>query len=406
MCGATTLVVERGMFDCARAFLMTLVGKKVPHTYTKSISSNVMTTTMSSLRVLNARCVISRAFAETRRVPKTKKNNDGTIATRGAATVAAAASSNSNPQQQMFLRVLSWNVNGLRAAIKKNPSFLHELREKANGFDVLCLQETKLQQSHVEEVSSALVGENAQICFSCSTARKGYSGVATMVVASSSNSSQPTPTFREGFHENALERASFEKTEANVEAFDLFNREGRLITCELEKAVVVNTYVPNSGEGLKRLRERIEVWEPAMRAHVACLREDMTMTTTKTSEGSAKQKPIVWMGDFNVAHEKSDLWGNWTQNEKSAGFTPEERRAFSNQLKDLNLIDSFRYKFPNVKDKFTYWSYRAKSRERNRGWRIDYALVSEGSRERVRDAFILESFTGSDHCPLGVEIQL
>jgi len=363
-----------------------------------------MTTTMS-LRVLNARCVISRAFAETRWVPKTKKSNDSTITIRGAATVAAAASSNSNAQQQM-LRVLSWNVNGLRAAIKKNPTFLHELREKANGFDVLCLQETKLQQSHVEEVSSALVGENAQICFSCSTARKGYSGVATMVVASSSNSSQPTPTFREGFHENALERASFEKTEANVEAFDLFNREGRLITCELEKAVVVNTYVPNSGEGLKRLRERIEVWEPAMRAHVACLREDMTMTTTKTGEGSTKQKPIVWMGDFNVAHEKSDLWGNWTQNEKSAGFTPEERRAFSNQLKDLNLIDSFRYKFPNVKDKFTYWSYRAKSRERNRGWRIDYALVSEGSRERIRDAFILESFTGSDHCPLGVEIQL
>jgi hypothetical protein len=234
-----------------------------------------MTTTMS-LRVLNARCVISRAFAETRWVPKTKKSNDSTITIRGAATVAAAASSNSNAQQQM-LRVLSWNVNGLRAAIKKNPTFLHELREKANGFDVLCLQETKLQQSHVEEVSSALVGENAQICFSCSTARKGYSGVATMVVASSSNSSQPTPTFREGFHENALERASFEKTDANVEAFELFNREGRLITCELEKAVVVNTYVPNSGEGLKRLRERIEVWEPAMRAHVACLREDMTM---------------------------------------------------------------------------------------------------------------------------------
>jgi exodeoxyribonuclease-3 len=376
--------------------------------------SNVMTTTTMSLRVLNARCVIGRAFVETRRVPNKKKSNDSTTKTRGAATnvaaaAAAAAASNSNSnsqrqQQQQMLRALSWNVNGLRAAIKKNPTFLRELREKANGFDVLCLQETKLQRSHVEEVSSALVGENAhQICFSCSTARKGYSGVATMVVASSSNSSQPT--FREGFHENALERASFEKTEANVEAFDLFNREGRLITCELEKAVIVNTYVPNSGEGLKRLRERIEVWEPAMRAHVACLREDMTMTT-KTSEGSTKQKPIVWMGDFNVAHEKSDLWGNWTQNEKSAGFTPEERRAFSNQLKDLNLIDSFRYKFPNVKDKFTYWSYRAKSRERNRGWRIDYALVSEGSREQIRDAFILESFTGSDHCPLGVEIQL
>jgi exodeoxyribonuclease-3 len=393
----------------------------VPHK--REYLANVMTTTtttMSSLRVLNARRVIGRALAETtRRVPKTKKNtNTSSITTtRGAATnvaAAAAASSHSNSnsqqQQQKLLRVLSWNVNGLRAAIKKNPTLLRELREKANGFDVLCLQETKLQHSHVEEVSSALlVGENARhgICFSCSTARKGYSGVATMVVASSfSNSSKQPVTFREGFHENALERASFEKTEANVEAFDLFNREGRLITCELEKAVVVNTYVPNSGEGLKRLRERIEVWEPAMRAHVACLREDMTMTTTKTGEGSTKQKPIVWMGDFNVAHEKSDLWGNWTQNEKSAGFTPEERRAFSNQLKDLNLIDSFRYKFPNVKDKFTYWSYRAKSRERNRGWRIDYALVSEGSRERVRDAFILESFTGSDHCPLGVEIQL
>lgn len=393
-----------------------LLGKSASQT--KSISPNVMTTTtMSSLRVLNARRAIGRAFAETtRRVPKTKKNNNSsTTTTRGAATnlvaAAAAASSNSNAQQQQqkLLRVLSWNVNGLRAAIKKNPTLLRELCEKANGFDVLCLQETKLQQSHVEEVSSALlVGENAhhEICFSCSTARKGYSGVATMVVASSFSNSSQQPTFREGFHENALERASFEKTEANVEAFDLFNREGRLITCELEKAVVVNTYVPNSGEGLKRLRERIEVWEPAMRAHVACLREDMKMTTTKTGEGSTKQKPIVWTGDFNVAHEKSDLWGNWTQNEKSAGFTPEERRAFSNQLKDLNLIDSFRYKFPNVKDKFTYWSYRAKSRERNRGWRIDYALVSEGSRERIRDAFILESFTGSDHCPLGVEIQL
>ena len=135
-----------------------------------------------------------------------------------------------------------------------------------------------------------------------------------------------------------------------------------------------------------------------MKAHVSCLREDMMK--------EEEEKAIVWVGDFNVAHEKRDLWGNWTQNETSAGFTPEERLAFSNQLKDLRLIDSFRYKHPTANDKFTYWSYRAKSRERNRGWRIDYALVSDTMKENIKDAFIVSDFLGSDHCPLGVELRV
>ena len=291
------------------------------------------------------------------------------------------------------LKLLSWNVNGLRSTIANRPSFLADLENATNGFDVLALQETKLQESHAMKLKADAEEwtKNAQfeeVVFSCSKARKGYSGVALILA----NPRVKVLKTIEGFHEKCLDVVGFEKTEENVAAFELFNREGRLVTCALETAVVINAYVPNSGEGLKRLRERIEVWEPAMKAHVECVKKEM------------KNKPIVWLGDFNVAHEKNDLWGNWTQNESSAGFTPQERRAFSKQLEDLRLTDSFRYKHPTAKDTFTYWSYRAKSRERNRGWRIDYALVSEEHKEDIRDAFVVSTFTGSDHCPLGVEI--
>ena len=291
------------------------------------------------------------------------------------------------------LKLLSWNVNGLRSTIANRPSFLADLENATNGFDVLALQETKLQESHAMKLKADAEEwtKNAQfeeVVFSCSKARKGYSGVALILA----NPRVKVLKTIEGFHEKCLDVVEFEKTEENVAAFELFNREGRLVTCALETAVVINAYVPNSGEGLKRLRERIEVWEPAMKAHVECVKKEM------------KNKPIVWLGDFNVAHEKNDLWGNWTQNESSAGFTPQERRAFSKQLEDLRLTDSFRYKHPTAKDTFTYWSYRAKSRERNRGWRIDYALVSEEHKEDIRDAFVVSTFTGSDHCPLGVEI--
>ena len=293
------------------------------------------------------------------------------------------------------LKLLSWNVNGLRSTIANRPSFLADLENATNGFDVLALQETKLQESHAMKLKADAEEwtKNAQfeeVVFSCSKARKGYSGVALILA----NPRVKVLKTIEGFHEKCLDVVGFEKTEENVAAFELFNREGRLVTCALETAVVINAYVPNSGEGLKRLRERIEVWEPAMKAHVECVKKEM------------KNKPIVWLGDFNVAHEKNDLWGNWTQNESSAGFTPQERRAFSKQLEDLRLTDSFRYKHPTAKDTFTYWSYRAKSRERNRGWRIDYALVSEEHKEDIRDAFVVSTFTGSDHCPLGVEIDV
>ena len=296
--------------------------------------------------------------------------------------------------------------------MKKHPHFVKDLYEKTR-FDILCVQETKMQEGNVGEMLAVIEddedendddkgpgglhhNQNDQLAayFSCSTARKGYSGVAMITRPDVKFTSKP----REGFHQRALDEADFEKTEENLEAFHLFNREGRVMTCELEKAVIINTYVPNSGEGLKRLRERIEVWEPAMKAHVSCLREDMMK--------EEEEKAIVWVGDFNVAHEKRDLWGNWTQNETSAGFTPEERLAFSNQLKDLRLTDSFRYRHPTADDKFTYWSYRAKSRERNRGWRIDYALVSDTMKENIEDAFIVSDFLGSDHCPLGVELRV
>ena len=331
---------------------------------------------------------------------------------RGARSTSTSSSSSSSPRspnntinaqkkggdatkegRKKPLKLLSWNVNGLRSTIANRPSFLADLENATNGFDVLAMQETKLQESHAMKLKADAEEwtKNAQfeeVVFSCSKARKGYSGVALILA----NPRVKVLKTIEGFHEKCLDVVGFEKTEENVAAFELFNREGRLVTCALETAVVINAYVPNSGEGLKRLRERIEVWEPAMKAHVECVKKEM------------KNKPIVWLGDFNVAHEKNDLWGNWTQNESSAGFTPQERRAFSKQLEDLRLTDSFRYKHPTAKDTFTYWSYRAKSRERNRGWRIDYALVSEEHKEDIRDAFVVSTFTGSDHCPLGVEI--
>ena len=358
--------------------------------------------------VMMMRAIAFSAFCDAGRKSKRGvfvffKGNRGASTSTSTSTSSSPRSPNATPTtpnatkgevgKKKPLKLLSWNVNGLRSTITNRPSFLADLENATNGFDVLALQETKLQESHAMKLKADAEEwtKNAQfeeVVFSCSKARKGYSGVALILA----NPRVKVLKTIEGFHEKCLDVVEFEKTEENVAAFELFNREGRLVTWALETAVVINAYVPNSGEGLKRLRERIEVWEPAMKAHVECVKKEM------------KNKPIVWLGDFNVAHEKNDLWGNWTQNESSAGFTPQERRAFSKQLEDLRLTDSFRYKHPTAKDTFTYWSYRAKSRDRNRGWRIDYALVSEEHKEDIRDAFVVSTFTGSDHCPLGVEI--
>jgi exodeoxyribonuclease III len=295
-----------------------------------------------------------------------------------------------NNNNRNSLRVVSWNTNGMRATQKENPNVFVDLALKAGNAQVLCIQETKLQEQNVDEKLIESIGECfRERAFSSSTARKGYSGVA--IFSTVAFVAEPI----EGFIEGAFDRASFDKTnKENVDAFDSFAKEGRVLTCEFERAFVVNVYVPNSGEGLKRLRERIDVWEPAIKAHIELLRIK-----------SNNKKAIIWTGDFNVAHTEQDLWGNWKQNEQSAGFTKIERETFSTQLSQLGFVDSFRLKFPDAKETFSYWSYRQNARERNRGWRIDYGLVDMSvPKEKIIDAFVLDSFLGSDHCPIGVEI--
>jgi exodeoxyribonuclease-3 len=207
--------------------------------------------------------------------------------------------------------------------------------------------------------------------YATSTARKGYSGTAMYI--------------RDG------PWATMRRVEATRVGAGAFDDEGRVLTAELDACFVVNAYAPNSGADLKRLSERVDVWERAIRAHVRAL--------------EARGKPVIYCGDLNVAHEAIDLWGRHAENEKSAGFTREERDAMTRLLDECALIDTFRAHRPDAQA-FTYWSYRAGAREKNRGWRLDYILASARLRDAVVDAYALPDVLGSDHCPVGVRIAL
>ena len=250
------------------------------------------------------------------------------------------------------MRLISWNVNGLRAAVKKG--FMDSFN--ALEADIFCLQETKLQAGQIE---LDLPGYHQYWCYA---EKKGYSGTAVF-----SRVEPISVTYNLGYPEH--------------------DSEGRVITCEFEDFYLVCVYTPNSQNELKRLDYRM-TWEDAFRAHLMEL---------------DRRKPVIACGDMNVAHEEIDL-KNPSTNHMNAGFTDQERGKMT-ELLSSGFTDSFRYLYPEARDAYSWWSFRAASRERNVGWRIDYFLCSDRLRERIADAFIRPEIMGSDHCPVGLDLK-
>lgn len=250
------------------------------------------------------------------------------------------------------MKLVSWNVNGVRAIIKKG--FLDFVYEEKP--DIICLQETK---AHPEQVDIALP-EYAHH-FWHSADKKGYSGTAVF--------SKIKPlSVSHGLHDSA------------------HHGEGRVITLEFEKYYLVNCYTPNSKRGLLRLDYRQE-WDKAFLEYLQELE---------------KKKPVIFCGDLNVAHTEKDL-KNPKSNRRNAGFTDEERAGFT-RLLEHGFIDTFR-EFNKEPDNYTWWSYMHNARARNIGWRIDYFGISQSLRKSLKDAFIRPEVMGSDHCPVGIILQ-
>ncbi len=245
------------------------------------------------------------------------------------------------------MKLVSWNVNGLRACVEKG--FLEVFKEF--DADIFCVQETKMQEGQLD---LELPGYYQYFNYA---EKKGYSGTAV-----------------------------FTKREPLSVAYGIgrkeHDKEGRVITLEFEDFYFVTVYTPNSQNELKRLPYRLE-WETAFLQYL---------------KGLEASKPVVFAGDLNVAHKEIDL-KNPKTNRHNAGFTDEERNAFSVLLQN-GFVDTFRYFYPDRTDIYSWWSYRFRAREKNAGWRIDYFVVSECLKDRLQDAAIHTEIMGSDHCPV------
>lgn len=245
------------------------------------------------------------------------------------------------------MKFISWNVNGLRACVDKN--FMEDFKNL--DADFFCLQETKLQEG---QINLDLPGYYQYWNYAV---KKGYSGTAIFT------KHEPiSVTYGMGIEEH--------------------DQEGRIITLEYTDYYLVTCYTPNSKQELERLDYRM-VWEDAFRDYLSKL---------------AKNKGVIVCGDLNVAHKEIDL-KNPKTNHHNAGFTDEERNKFT-ELLEAGFIDSFRHFYPDQESIYSWWSYRFKSREKNAGWRIDYFLVSDNIKDKMKDAAIHNEVFGSDHCPV------
>ena len=255
------------------------------------------------------------------------------------------------------LHLVSWNVNGIRAIIKKD--FPKDVSELAP--DVLCLQETKGQP---EDVKTALqLFTDYHVYVNSSKARKGYSGTAILT------KQEPLEvTYDMGIEEH--------------------DQEGRVITAEFEKFFLITVYTPNSGEGLKRLDYRAS-WDVAFKNHIVALES---------------KKPVIVCGDLNVAHTEIDIARAKPNYNKAAGYTQKEIDGLDNILAE-GYFDTFRHFHPE-EVKYSWWNYKFRARERNVGWRIDYFLASEALKNAVTKAEIYNERFGSDHCPVGIQLEL
>ena len=248
------------------------------------------------------------------------------------------------------MRIVSWNVNGIRAAVKKG--FTESL--EAMQPDMLCLQETKAQD---DQVAEALAGIQGYRLYANSAVKKGYAGTAVL------SKKEPLSV----------------RLDMGIEQHD---QEGRIIALEFDQYFLVTVYTPNSGSELKRLEYRRH-WDAAFLDYLKDLQ---------------KAKPVVVCGDFNVAHKPIDLARPKPNYNKSAGYMQAEIDGMDN-IVAANFIDTYRFKNPD-KVKYSWWSYRAAARKRNIGWRIDYFLVSPGLAGFIRNSDILNDIMGSDHCPI------
>ena len=250
------------------------------------------------------------------------------------------------------MKCVSWNVNGLRAIVKKN--FLDFFNEV--DADIFCIQESKLQEGQIE---LDLPGYYQYFNYA---EKKGYSGTAIFT----------------------KEEPLSIKLGMGIEEFD---HEGRVITLEYPEFYFVTVYTPNAQSELARLEFRM-AWEDAFRAYLVDLDQ---------------MKPVVVCGDLNVAHQEIDL-KNPKTNRGSAGFSDEERAKFT-ELLESGFVDTYRFFNPEQEGAYTWWSYRFKAREKNAGWRIDYFLISKRLIERIQNATIYHEIMGSDHCPVGIELE-
>lgn len=251
------------------------------------------------------------------------------------------------------MKLVSWNVNGLRACLGKG--FLDYFRR--SDADIFCLQETKMQPGQAE-----IPAEGYHVYMN-SAEKKGYSGTAVF-----SKTAPLSVSMGIGDEQH--------------------DREGRVITLEYPDFFLTTVYTPNSQRGLTRLDYRM-VWEDAFRGYL------------KELDG---RKPVIVCGDMNVAHHEIDL-KNPKSNVQNAGFTPQERQKMT-ELLASGFVDTFRYLYPDRKDIYSWWSYMFHARENNAGWRIDYFLCSERIRNRIREATIETEVFGSDHCPVTLTIDL
>lgn len=248
------------------------------------------------------------------------------------------------------MKYVSWNVNGIRACLKKG--FLESF-ESLNA-DIFALQETKAQKDQIElDIPGYTLYTNDAL-------KKGYSGTAVLT-----RIKPLSVSYGIGIEEH--------------------DQEGRVITLEFEDYYFVTCYTPNSKKELARIDYRME-WEDTFRAYLDAL-----------------NKPVILCGDLNVAHHEIDL-KNPSSNHHNAGFSDQERNKMT-ELLSHGYIDTFRYLYPDKKDAYTWWSYMFKSRERNAGWRIDYFIVSDSLKERIKESLIYSDILGSDHCPIGLEME-
>lgn len=255
------------------------------------------------------------------------------------------------------MRFISWNVNGLRAAVTKG----FEDFFKSIDADIFCIQETKMQEEQLDMITRSIF-DGYYIYFN-SAIKKGYSGTAVF------SKNKPLDV----------------KYGIGIEEHD---NEGRVITLEYDKFFFVCCYTPNVKRDLSRLEYRMK-WEDDFRNYLLNL---------------DKSKPVILCGDLNVAHNEIDL-KNPKTNIGNAGFTNEERSKMTELLKS-GFIDSFRYLYPDKTDAYSWWSYMRNAREKNIGWRIDYFITSKSLKDKIKDAAIYPEIYGSDHCPVGLELDI